>query len=210
MSRQRISGFVRLHWSSRWLRQPMRRRWRDSGTTRSVNPFPFIPCANCFLSFILFILRWSKWFGCRTCVYFFFWGGGKVFMSSWMNRWVQIGGANVQSAAVLLYSIQKWGRRWASSRWGSKEENSQTLRSWWCLERTVSLQWAARLTNKWMWILLHEGLNDLVCVEKVWDMLNKLHDWFGGWTYLFKLYTQKKTFLKLHNKAAFSVVFKNG
>lgn len=39
---------------------------------------------------------------------------------------------------LLLFSIRTCRRRWASSRWTSKEESLQTLRSWWCWERTVS------------------------------------------------------------------------
>lgn len=47
-SPRKISGFGRPHWSSKWLRRPMRRRWRDSGTTRSVrsantSSFPHSP-----------------------------------------------------------------------------------------------------------------------------------------------------------------------
>lgn len=32
---RRTSGSVKLHWSLRWQKQPMRRRWRGSGITRS-------------------------------------------------------------------------------------------------------------------------------------------------------------------------------
>lgn len=37
-SRRRTSGSVRPRWSSKWLRRPTRRKWRDSDTTRWV-PF---------------------------------------------------------------------------------------------------------------------------------------------------------------------------
>lgn len=56
---QRISGFVRPHWSSRWLRRPMRRKWSDSGTTMSVGvmtSFPVRPVFVRFLDFDLLLL----------------------------------------------------------------------------------------------------------------------------------------------------------
>lgn len=132
-SLRRISGFVKRRWSSRWPRRPMRRRWRDWGTTRSVLTSCLVPDRVVRGNFKGSQNSYWNISGCFPFVL-------KCSHISTISRWVYIVGADGSPAALLCSSsIQKWRRRWVSSRWRSKEENSPTLRSWWCSERTVSL-----------------------------------------------------------------------
>lgn len=68
------------------------------------------------------VSRWSRTLFIIIVVVFFYWLYVKI------NSFLLL---------VCSFSIQKWRRRWASSRWRSEQESSRTLRSWWCSERTV-------------------------------------------------------------------------